>query len=356
MASWTLVAAACIALAAPARAAVELAGLEVYGTTRLTDQQAQARYGNAVAQLVRLKARDTPNGRHAFDQASRRMENDLVEKYGFVFARLSWSDFFADGKHKAFLDIDVVEPADRAVRMPFKAAVRKSIPDPGGLLSQWTQYNDLGWRLFKSGELSISHNCLAAYCEWGTETPELKAYEERFVSLAKDHKEPLQKIVRLDKDPLKRASAVYLLAYLPDVQESAKLIEPGLDDPDAEVRTAALKVYADYAAGHKEVSLPTEKINAALDYPTAADRNKAIAVVAGMASNPLHRRFLIMKAGSQILKLMQSKEPSIADTAYAAIGILSGETFKRENSDAWRSWLTQARAHPEAPPAESPRR
>ncbi|MCX5789690.1 MAG: HEAT repeat domain-containing protein [Elusimicrobia bacterium] len=356
MSSWTLVAVACLALAAPARAAVELAGLEVYGTTRLTDQQAQARYGNAVAQLVRLKARDTPNSRRAFDHAARRVENDLVEKYGFVFARLSWSDFFADGKHKAFLDIDVVEPADRAARMPFKAAARKSTPDPAGLLAHWTQYNDLGWRLFKSGELSINHNCLAAYCEWGTETLALKTYEEKFVSVAKDHKEALQKVVRLDKDPLKRASAVYLLAYLPDIQESAKLIEDGLDDPDPEVRTAALKVYAEYAANHKEVSLPREKIAAALDYPTAADRSRAIAVVAGMASNPLYRRFLIAKAGSQMLRLMQSKEPSLSDTAYAAIGILSGETFKRENIAAWQSWLTQARAHPEAPPAESPRR
>lgn len=355
MTSWSLLAASCLALASPARAAVEFAGLEVYGTSRLSDAQAQARYGKAIDQIVRMKGRDTPTTRQALARTERRIENDLREGYGFVYTHLSWSDFFTDGKHKAFLDIDVVEPADRAARMPFRAAPARSVPDPAGLLAQWSQYMDLGWRLFKSGELSISHDtCLSAYCEWGAQTPELKAYEERFVAQAKDYSGPLQKVLRLDKDAVKRASAVYLLSYLSDIRESAKLIEDGLDDPDPEVRTAALKVYAEYAANHKEVLLPKEKINAALDYPTAADRSKAIATVAGMASNPLYRRFLITKAGTQILRLMQSKEPSVADTAYAALGILSGESFKRESSAAWERWLAQARVHPEPPPSAGP--
>jgi hypothetical protein len=211
--------------------------------------------------------------------------------------------------------------------------------------------------LFKRGELSVNHDaCLSFFCEWGAQTPELRAFEENFVTSSKEQKEALLEVMRQDRDASKRARAVYLLAYLPEANETATLISEALDDGDVEVRSAALRVYADYAVHHPGVFLPLPKLQAALDFPTDDERNKAMAVMTGMASNPTYRRFLILKAGERILKLMQGRQPAISDTAYAALGILSKQEFDRRDAVSWERWLTAARNKElESPePADSP--
>ncbi|MBI4424333.1 MAG: HEAT repeat domain-containing protein [Elusimicrobia bacterium] len=335
-----------LAHGAPAPAdELALAGIDVYRSPRLTVEEATKRYGRRINELVGLKGRRRGGAERAAEQLRRRVEEEVRRDWGFAWVRLSWSDYYVDGAHKAFVTIDVVEPKDRAARMSFKPAPGRALGDPGGLLADWGRYSELGWKLLRKGEVASKHEtCLSLYCEWGAQTPELRAFEERFVSQVQEHKQALLQVLRLERDPAKRARAVLLLGYLQDGNESAKLIAEALDDPAVEVRSAALRVYADYAVYHQDVFLPVTKIEAALDYPEAEDRSKAMAVVAGMASNRVHRRFLIMKMGAKILQLLESPHPATQDTAYAALGILSKEAYDRRDVVSWKRWLERARA------------
>lgn len=351
MMTFALAALAALASGPSLAAEIVLDGIDVYGTDRLTVDDADRRYGKAIRELVRLRSRDTKAALKSGEALRARAENRIRTEWGFAWTRLSYSDYYADGVHKAFVSVDVVESKDRPARLAFRKAPTGTLPDPGGLVAAWAQYNELGWRLFKQGALSVTHDaCLSFFCEWGAQTPELRSFEERFVAQAKVHKDDLIKVMRSDKDPAKRAAASYLLAYLPDANDSARLVADSLDDPELEVRSAALRIYADYAVHHKEVFLPITRLQAALDFPTADDRNKAMAVVAGMASNPIHRRFLILKMGENILNLMQSRQPAISDTAYAAMGILAGESFDRRDKMSWQRWLERARTQEPAKP------
>lgn len=341
----------CLACGFAAGGEMVLDGIDVYGTQRLTVRDAELRYGKPIREVIRLKSRDTKAAARSADELRNKIEDQIRSEWGFAWTRLSLSDYYADGTHKAFVSVDVVETKDRVARWPFKKAPSKTVADPGGLLASWANYHDLGWTLFKQGALSVAHDaCLSFYCEWGAQTPELRAYEQKFATSAKEHKDGLLKVLREEREPARRATAVYLLGYLPDANEAARLIAEALDDAEVEVRGAALRVYADFAVHHKEVFLPITRLPSALDYPTADDRNKAMAVVAGMASNPIHRRFLILKTSDRILRLMQSRQPSISDTAYAAIGILTGESFDRRDHVSWERWLERAKAQEEAKP------
>ncbi|MBI5202650.1 MAG: HEAT repeat domain-containing protein [Elusimicrobia bacterium] len=336
-----------------------LDGIDVYGTERLTVDDADRRYGKSIREMVKLRSRDSKAAFKSSEALRERIEVTIRTEWGFAWSRLSFSDYYADGKHKAFVSVDVVESKDRPARLAFRPLPTGAVPDPGGLLAAWGRYMDLGWKLFKDGTLNVNHDsCLSFFCEWGAQTPELRKYEELFVAQAKDNKEALLKVMKEDKSPAKRSAAAYLLAYLPDANESARLLSDALDDPDLDVRSAALSVYADYAVHHKEVFLPITRLQAALDFPTADDRNKAMAVVAGMASNPVHRRFLILKMSDHVLRLMRSRQPAISDTAYAAMGILAGESFDRRDNVSWERWLeraqTQELAKPEVDGASSP--
>lgn len=336
--------------AAPAPSdGIVLGGIEVYRSDRLSLEEASRRYGRAIEDYARLKGRQNPGADRSAEELRRRTESQVQRDWGFAWVRLSWSDYYAEGQRRGFMTIDVVEPKHRLARMPFKRAPGRTLGDPGGLLGDYARYRELGWELFRRGELSSKHEaCLAFFCEWGAQTPELRAFEEKFVAQAKEHQAKLLQILRHERDPAQRARAVILLAYLPDANESAKLIAKALDDPEVEVRSAALRVYADYAVYHKDVFLPVTKIEAALDYPAAEDRSKAMAVVAGMASNPVHRRLLVSKMGTKILQLLESPHPSSQDTAYAALGILSSEAFDRRDLISWKRWLERAQAKVQA--------
>lgn len=331
------------ALAFPAAAQLTLEGVDVYGTTRLTVEDAKARYGRVFADVTRLKGRRAKAADRSAADLLRKLEEQIRSEWKFAWAKLTWHDFYADGGQKGFITIDVVEPEDKAARLAFKKPPVQSLPDPGGLLAEWDRYMELGWSLFKQGQLSVTHDaCLSFFCEWGAQTPELRAYEEKFIAQAKDHKDALLKVMRGEKSPAKRANAVYLLSYLPDANESSKLIQDALDDPESDVRGAALRVFADFAVHHKNVFLPLMKLQASIDFPTADDRKKAMAVIAGMASNADHKRFLITKVGRRMLNLLQSQQPGMGDTAWAALGILSGESFDRRDTLSWERWLERA--------------
>ncbi len=351
MMTLTLALLACVASGNAFAAEIVFDGIDVYGTDRLTVEDANRRYGKSIRELVKLRSRDTKAALRSSEALRERSESQIRTDWGFAWTRLTYSDYYADGAHKAFVSVDVVESKDRPARLAFRKAPTGSVPDPGGLINAWGKYMELGWKLFKDGALSVSHdNCLSFFCEWGAQTPELRKYEELFVAQSKVHRDALVKAMREDKEPSKRAAATYLLAYLPDANESARIVADALDDPDVDVRSAALRIYADYAVHHKEVFLPITRLQAALDFPTADDRNKAMAVVAGMASNPIHRRFLILKMGERILHLMQSRQPAISDTAYAAMGILAGESYDRRDNVSWQRWLERAQTQELAKP------
>lgn len=324
---------------------VALEGIDVYGTQRLTADDAEKRYGKLIRDWAKFKSREGRGAAKQAEDARKRATEKVRKDWGFAWTQLSWSDYYAGGAHKAFVTIDVVEPENLAARLAFKKPPVRSLPDPGGLLAAYKRYSELGWTLFKAGQLSVTHDsCISFFCEWGAQTPELRAYEELFIASAKESKEALIQVMLLERDPAKRAWATFLLSYLPDAGEAARIVVDALDDGDVEVRGAALRVFADYAVHHQAVPLPLAKLRAALDFPTDDDRTKAMAVVAGLASNPAHRRFLILKAGGDILRLMQSRQPAISDTAYAAIGILSGQEIDRRDLPSWERWLERAKA------------
>lgn len=348
-----LLLAAAVAAAAPP---LTIEGIDVYGTTRLTADDAKVRYGKALGEVARTKSRRTKVSESTYPGLLEKIGTQIRKEWKFAWTKVSWHDLYSDGKLKGFVTIDVVEPGDQATRLAFRKAPTGNLPDPGGLLAAWDQYMSLGWSLFKQGQLSVTHDaCLSYFCEWGGQTPELKAFEELFIAHAGAHKDALVQVLKGDKSPGKRANAAYLLAYLPDPNETARLIADALDDPEPDVRGAALRVYADYAVHHKDVVISAWKIQSAIDFPTADDRKKAMAVIAGMASNPSHKRFLITKLGKKMVELLDSQLPGMGDTAWAALGILSGESYDRRDTVSWGRWLERAVAQQAETPDPSPK-
>jgi hypothetical protein len=82
----------------------------------------------------------------------------------------------------------------------------------------------------------------------------------------------------------------------------------------------------------------------ALNGPTTTDRNKAVAVVAGLVARPdgakLYRE-VIAQAGPILIKLLALEQPNNHDFAYSILKQVSGKDFGERDVAAWQRWLAE---------------
>lgn len=315
-------------------------GVDVYRSVQINSQQISEMFSPLIRDYVQLKNQRRPTANKRADGLKDRIENLVREQGKFAYVKMVYTEYYTSAKHSSYVTFDIVDAKDVKARMPFKASQSASIIDPEGLLEAWNQYSELGNDLRNRGELSFERpKCLAFHCIWGSATPELEAYERRFAQFVPPNKKFLLDVLKNEADAFKRAAAVYLLCYLPDGHEVARAASEALTDSDEQVRAAALQVISDLAVYHKTVQLDPVRIVPALDYPTVADRSRALGVLVGLVENPAFRPVIIAQAAPLLPHLLRLDQPANHDLAYTLLGMLSKESYGRRDYRAWDYWV-----------------
>lgn len=337
--------------AAEARAARQtysLGAFEIAGSTRVATDVARQRLAGPIDDILRQwHYRKRPVNEKKIADLRDALESQLRALGGFGWTKLEILDLTKDDaanpKPLLFL-FDVVEKQDLATRLPLRSAPAQSIRDSAGLLDAYAQYEKLGWDLVNQNKLSVDRqDCPAFYCTWGSATPALAELERRFAQDVPNYRELLRGAARDDRDPARRARAMYLLTYLSDGAEVSAAVAEGLLDPSDKVRAAAMQIITDMAVYHAETPVPVDEVLRTLDFPFPEDRNRALALFLSIASSADYRDFLLYKAGDRILPMLRSRHPVTRSNAYTALTILSGEGFPENDHDAWDRWLWKAK-------------
>lgn len=329
-----------------AQSSATLRGVDVYRSATLIEAHVEALRPRLV---LYTELRDSR--RKANQQAASRLKKEILDKLSahgdYAFIDLYYGQYVTSVDHAAHITVDVVDKADAPSRMPFRAAPVGRVPDPDGLLAAWDQYIEAGQRARREGAAAYDRpDCPAFFCLYGSQTPELAAFERRFVEGAKQHRQALSAVLDREASPRRRAAAVYLASYLPEGPEVAGLMLKALQDPDAQVRGAALEVLSDLATYHREVALDPKPLLAALDYPVVTDRARALGVFVGLSDSPEQQEFVRKNAGRPLLRLLKQTQPSVHDLAFTILSIVSKESFGRRDYDAWSRWV-EAQAVPD---------
>jgi hypothetical protein len=238
---------------------------------------------------------------------------------------------------------DVVDASDAAKRMPFYAPPQGRFADPGGLLSGWRSYSALCADMRRRGDTSNERPaCSSFYCPWVASNDATRKFDGKFRSEVPGHYGALLAVLGGDFDPGNREAAAYLLAYSTSAKTVSEIMIKALQDPDREVRAAALTVLADMSGYRSNVFIEAFRIMPALDYPTVSDRSKALAVLAGLASRPEYQSYIISRASPQLVRLLRSLDPGLRDLAYTVLGMASGKNYDRKDIAAWEAWSAGA--------------
>lgn len=305
-----------------------------YGTTRLSADELRRALG---ATFDRYLVAEKDDERKTL---STELKARLVE-LGFAWGRVSRITYFRQPKNETYVTIDVVEPADRERRMPFGAAPDEDLPDVDGLAAAWDAYETKTLELLGAHALPSEYvPCNAFHCLVGFRHADLAPYGTLFDERVPARRAELLRLLHRAKDEDRRAAAAYLIAHLHDGNEVVAELMPALRDPSSAVRNNAMRVLQDIAHHHPEIAIPVEPVFAALDYPETTDRNKALAIVDGLAERP-ENRAAIRAHGRVLLALLALEQPNNHDFAYTILKKVSGESFGERDVAAWERWLSQ---------------
>jgi hypothetical protein len=316
-------------------------GLDAYGSPKLDAAALAALEPDARALVATV------------DEAeARRLQDSLLARVNalgdFAFVQPSLVTYYPPDGQVAYLTIDVVERADGARRLRFCAAPTGKHADPAGLVAAWRAYQDKYFELLQQGKVAAENKpCPAWHCLGDPTDPALRAWAEKFVTDVPAHGDELAAILADDADARARAAAAFLLAYLPDGKRVVALELAALDDPEAEVRNNAMRVLAFIAMEHADLDVPIEPILPALDGPLTTDRNKALAIVAGLVHRPggvEKYRAAIVGAGDVLLRLLALQQPNNHDFAWDILRTVSGQELDERDLDGYAAWLRNQRA------------
>jgi hypothetical protein len=320
-----------------------LKGIDVFGTTQVTAEQVQQRFGDDIKSLVRAMS---THDDQKFGDLYSKVTGGIQAMGNFASVGISPVTYFDKGKY-CYVTIDIVDEKDSQRRMAFLPAPSRHFKDPDGLLAAWREYEETVFELMDKGELPTNKvPCPAFHCVGGFEHPRLKKYEEIFKSRVPKNKETLKAILRGDEQDTHRADAAFLLAHITDPRELIEAILPSIKDPNATVRNNVMRVLSQVAEERRYVAIPLDPLLQALDFPGTTDRNKSLATIDALASRPDNKNILVREAGPKLIEILKLLQPNNHDFAYAILKKISGKDFGERNYEAWGQWFhSQTKKH-----------
>ena len=320
----------------PKPIAPELARVDVFGSKRLDRETVVAKWGDDLVQL--MHAMDTQGD---IGPVKEGLEAKIKASGKFALVDVSAITYF--NPNRTYLTVDLVDAEDTQ-RMAFRPAPTATHPDPDGLIALWSEYQDAAMGLLMKGEIKFDPNNREKCPFWHCITfahESLAKYKDAFATRVAPHEAELVEILRTDRDAKARAAAAFLLAHIADGKRVVDLMLPSIDDESELVRNNAMRVLALIANDHPELAIPVAPIVHALQFPLTTDRNKAAAILDGIAKHdPTSHAAIKAGAGALLVDMLALVQPNNHDFAYSILKAISGQDIGEHAIDRWRTWLS----------------
>jgi hypothetical protein len=321
--------------APPASPLYTFEGVEVFGTRKVPKEK--------VLELLSFPAPGTRLEEKELVPYLMEGKKRLTEAYTFASCRISpvtWST-----TRTIRVTVDLVDAGDEW-RMPFTPEPQGDVPDPGGLIAAWKDYNKKLWKLRSEGVVPTeTGECRAPIACYGRfDHPELAPLEQQFIDGVPQNVDGLVRVMQEDRNASNRQSAVILLGYMTSREELVKALLLSVRDSNLGVRNEVLRVLGAAQKGQQRVLIPLETVLEALWYPSGTDRNKAGWALVRIVETEgtVRGQKILDKAGEVLMEMTAAKEKIDHEPARKVFALLAGQDFG-DDVAAWRRWFEQAR-------------
>lgn len=320
--------------------------IDLYGSRVLENAEVQTEIEPHVLRYVAmLQQASTPNADLAALEATALASRDRIiellnARVPLIFVEISVIANTAPPPPHMNATVDVVEKADEAQRMPFRAAPTGELSDPDGLLAAWDEYVTKMFELALAGRpMGITGTeCPVLHCIAPLDVPELASYVARFDQGAREHEDALYVIAAESANARHRANALFTLAHTNDADRLLPVLGRAIFDPAEAVRNNAMRVLMYMAQADAERDFPVDDLLRAFDFPMTSDRNKSGWTLVELAKSPRYRDRIRAEAVPIALRLLRLEQPINHEPAYELLKLLSGEKFDERDYAAWERW------------------
>jgi len=313
-----------------------LRSVDVFGTEIITGDGVATEFKSDIASLAASLGTWPPNPEPG-SAATERIETALKSRGMFAYLRVGVT-YSPAPDNGLYVMVDVVEKKDAARRMPFRKQPTGDLGDPEGLIARWDEYQEKVFQLMFSGTSLVVHDCPVLHCLAPFALPELAPYLQGFNDGARAHEKELYEVVSRDKNPQHRAAALFLLAHTNNAKKLLPVLGGAIHDPDSGVRNNAMRIMMEMAAFDPNRDYPVKDLIAALEFPSADDRNKSGYVLVSLVKSSRYRSAIDKQAVPSLLKLLGLHQANNHDPAYEILKELSGKTFGDRDYKDWESW------------------
>jgi len=327
-------------------APVPVASIDLYGSDAIDVDAFREEFGDEIVRFVALleNARLDPNTDLAdLDTRANELQTAVEAWFGPLvpLAHVEFGTTTDFGPPpRIHVMVDVVEEKDKTRRMSFREAPTGRFDDPGGLFTLWDEYQQKVLMLAYTGADLQVHECPVLHCIAPFDLPELEPYLGPFNEGAREHEELLYTIAAESHDASRRANALFLLAHTSDAERLLPALSGAIHDPSGNVRNNAMRVLMYLARTRPDLDYPVEDLIAALDFPSAADRNKAGYTLAALATQPRYRTAIRDGAVPTALRMLRLLQPNNHDPAYEILKLVSGKAYGDRDYAAWERWAS----------------
>jgi hypothetical protein len=309
-------------------------GMDVFGAAPGSVAELERCFGTAARELV--AAYDASDRARALE-LEEKLERQIKEAGVFESVDITVVQYFEPGQ-PSVLTFNL-KLAGSGPPLQYLPEPKEDVPDPEGLLASWWEYQKIGSALEIADQLGPSPSCPAYHCLFGFDHPKLRPYGDLFARKVLARRVELVEVLLKDRDTRDRAAAAYLLAHLPNAAQVLEALLPQLRDPAPSPRNSILRVLGAMVEKGTAPSIPIEPILPFLSSSVLTDRNKAAAIVAALASDKRHRTLLLHRAGCDLVRLLETKQPNQTEWAHSALVKLRGSDLAASDPAAWRDWL-----------------
>jgi hypothetical protein len=275
----------------------------------------------------------------ALGETLRILDGRLREARDFAFMDLAAIQYPEGDTTLWYFTVDVVDSTD-VERLRFDEAPTGQVEGLDTLLAAWRRFEADGFE--RQAFWAPDQPCPAFHCIFSFEDASLARYADVFGRGAEEHIDLLERMIREDADAEDRGHAAYIFAHHHDRDRVVRVLLGRLGDPSSFVRNNATRVLALMALGDHAEAIPVEPFLTLIDGPTTTDRNKALAVLDGLARDPRHHELIREQAGHRLLQLLELLQPNTHEFAWSILKRISGEEYGQRDYEEWSRWLAAA--------------
>jgi len=325
----------------PIALAVDSIPIDIYGTDTITVEEIRSAFAKELSELTDMVTRpdffrnleNSSTYKKQWHSLKKKISDGIKNKGDFLFVDVSCIRYFhKDKKDTHYITIDIVEQKDKHRLAYFLPEPTGTIPDPDGLLKQWSEY--------ESKKTAIDYSHIVYFNH-----PQLKRYEAIFDELVPKNKAQLLEILKNDKSYKKRENIPLLLVHIKNDKELVKLLTPFIRDSNDAVRNSVIMIIGWVLAKDNTIDFPVDEAITALDFP-GFDRNQALFILNSLADRENLAPYIAQHAGKQLIDCLKMLQPNHHNPAHDILKKISGQKYGDRDYEAWQRWLDTVRKTP----------